>query len=308
MTPFSKLPGVVSVQLGLAAVAAGALLIGLGTLASAVPASVDVLRIGTSGTLASSAGAKREMAAIDTLREFIKTETGFNNEILRQKDWSELATKLAQGHLHLGVFQGFEFAQAQEKNPELKALALAVNVYRYPTVHVVAHRDDQATTFEGLQGRTLALPEGSGAHVRLFLDRQSQATGKKSETFFAQILGADSVEDALDDLVDGKVHATATDLSALDAYKRRKPGRYSQLKEIVRSQPFPPAIVAYQPGVLDEAALLRFRQGLLRAGETNRGQTFLTLFRLTGFEAVPLDLDRVLAESRKSYPSLNELE
>ena len=42
----------------------------------------------------------------------------------------ELADKMTKGELQLGVFQGYEFAWAQEKQPQLKPLALAVNVYR----------------------------------------------------------------------------------------------------------------------------------------------------------------------------------
>ena len=32
------------------------------------------------------------------------------------------------------------------------------------------------------------------------------------------------------------------------------------------------------------------------------GQTMLTLFKLTGFEPPPADFDKVLAETRKTYP------
>ena len=46
---------------------------------------MDVLRIGTSGTL-SSESAAMEKASLESLRAFIKDETGLNNEILRQKN------------------------------------------------------------------------------------------------------------------------------------------------------------------------------------------------------------------------------
>src|SRR5262249_38599769 len=98
------------------------------------------------------------------------------------------------------------------------------------------------------------------------------------------------------------VKAAVADRAALDGYKRRKPGRFKQLKEVAHSQPFPPTTVAYYDSFLDEATLRRFRDGLLNAGRTERGETMLTFFRLTGFESVPSDLDRVLAQTRKAYP------
>src|SRR5688572_9912615 len=70
-------------------------------------AKVDVLRIGTSGNLASDQSGDKEESALATLKAFIKEETDLDNEIRSQKDWRELAEKLAKGELHLGVFQGY---------------------------------------------------------------------------------------------------------------------------------------------------------------------------------------------------------
>src|SRR5262245_4629023 len=70
------------------------------------PRKLDILRIGTSGSLASDAPVGKEKAALKTLQGFIKDETGLDNALLRQKDWRELADKLAKKELDLGVFQG----------------------------------------------------------------------------------------------------------------------------------------------------------------------------------------------------------
>ncbi len=263
---------------------------------------IDVLRIGSSGKMTGGKDADKEKAAMDTLREYIKDETGLNNEIARQKDWQDLADKLARGELQLGVFEGYEFAWAQEKKPDLKPLALAVNVYTYPVVYVVAKRDDAAKDFAGLKGHTLAIPDTGQAFLRLFVDRQSDAAGKKAEGFFGKIATPDNVEDALDDCVDGKVQAVAVDRAALEAFKRRKPGRFKQLKDVAHSGPLPPAVVAYYGSNLDEATLRRFKDGLLGASKKERGQTLLTMFHLTGFQEPPEDFAKVLAETRKTYP------
>src|SRR5262249_48740774 len=201
-----------------------------------------------------------------------------------------------------GVFQGSEFAWAQEQQPKLKPLALAVNVYRYPTAHVVTRKEDPTKDFAGLQGHSLAIPSAGAGFLRLSVQRQCQASGKKLEEFFSKVTAPDNVEDALDDAVDGVVQAVAVDRAALEAFKRRKPARFNRLKEVARSQPFPPTVIAYYEGALDTATLDRFREGLLNAKNKEKGQTLLTLFRLTGFEEVPGDFDRVLAETRKGHP------
>jgi ABC-type phosphate/phosphonate transport system substrate-binding protein len=270
------------------------------------PAKIDILRIGSTGSLTGNADSPREKAGTETLRSFIKDETGMKNEVLPKKNWQDLAGNLAKGEVHLGVFAGYEFAWLKEKNADLKPLALGVNGYRYPSAHLMAKSDSPARDFAGLQGQSLALPVTNQSFLRLFLERRSEAAGKKVESFFSQIVSPDTVEDALDDVVDGKVQVTAVDQAAYEAYKRRKPGRFKQLKEVVRSERFPPIVVAYYGSTLDADTLRRFKDGLLGAAGKPKGETLLTLSHLTGFEAVPDDFARMLAATRKAYPPPGE--
>jgi ABC-type phosphate/phosphonate transport system substrate-binding protein len=202
----------------------------------------------------------------------------------------------------VGVFEGYEYAWAQEKYPALRPLALAVNVYTYPVAYVVTQRNNKAKGFADLQGQSFAIPATGQRFLRLFVEHECQALGKQPETFFSKITTPDEIEDALDDVVDGVVQAMVLDRAGLEAYRRRKPGRFKNLKEVVRSQPFPPPLVAYYDKVLDDATLDRLRNGLLGASHKEKGQTLLTLFRLTGFVAVPSDFAKVLAVTRKTYP------
>jgi ABC-type phosphate/phosphonate transport system substrate-binding protein len=291
-----------TVSFALLGVALTALFVVSGPAAGGRRAKQDALRIGSTGILAAAKSGQKEDTALVSLKAFIKQETGMENEVVRPKDWREQAERMAKGDLQLGVFQGFEYAWAREKYPKLKPLALAVNVYTYPVGYVVARRDGPAKTFRDLQGQSLALPATGQRSLRLFLERQSQSAGKQPDAFFSGITMPDNVEDALDDVVDRKVGAAVVDRAALEAYKRRKPGRFKQLKEVARSSPFLPPLVAYQGGALDDATRERFRSALLRANRREKGQTLLTLFRLTGFVAPPKDFDQVLARTRKAYP------
>jgi ABC-type phosphate/phosphonate transport system substrate-binding protein len=134
------------------------------------------------------------------------------------------------------------------------------------------------------------------------VEHQAKVAGKTLDQFFAKLTSPENVEDALDDAVDGKIGAAVADRSALEAYKRRKPGRFKQLKEVAKSQQFPPPLVAYYDNVLDKGTRDRFQKGLLGASRKERGQTMLTLFHLTGFVRVPSDFEKVLTQTRKNYP------
>ena len=89
--------------------------------AGAADQKLDVLRIGTSGQLTGRTTGPKEKAGLDSLHKYIKEEDGLDNEIIRQKDWRELADKLMKGQLHLGVFQGYEFAWGRAESPRIEA-------------------------------------------------------------------------------------------------------------------------------------------------------------------------------------------
>ncbi len=284
-----------------AAAITAAVLLAACTAAQGQEKKVDVLKIGSSGSFTPGRDQKKEEGALETLRDFIKEETMMKNEILKQKDWQELAQKMSKGELHLGVFQGYEFAWAQEKYPELKPLALAINVYRYPVIYVVVRKDKGPKDFAALAGQPVSIPATGDRALTMYVEHLIGG-GKPADKYFGKISEPENVDDALDDVVDGKVQAAVVDRTGLDAFKRRKPGRFNQLKALAHSQPLPPGVIAYYDKVLSDGTLKAFREGMLTANKKEKGQTLLTLFRLTGFETIPDDFSKVLADTRKTYP------
>src|SRR5262249_13873045 len=146
-----------------------------------------------------------------------------------------------------------------------------------------------AKDFDGLAGQSLSLPDTGQRYLRLFVERECQARGKGMNDFFSKVNFQPNVEDCLDDVVDGVVQAAVVDRSSLEAYKRRKPGRFEKLKETAKSRRSPPVVIACYDRVLDDATRKRFRDGLLNAGKKEKGRAMLDLFRLSGFETPPDD-------------------
>ena len=167
---------------------------------------------------------------------------------------------------------------------------------------MVARRDGEAKQFDDLRGQSLGLPDTGQRHLRLFVERESQARGAEPDAFFSKISSPQNVEDCLDDVVDGTVQAAVVDHAALEAYKERKPGRFNQLKGVAKSRPLPPVVVAFCDKVLDEPTVRRFREGLVESRNKEKGRMMLTLFQLTAFEVAPNDFEEVLAETREAYP------
>jgi len=263
----------------------------------------QALRVGTSGTLGPTVDKTKAKAAMETLKSFIQDETRMSAEIIQEKNWRALADHLAQKKVQVGVFAGSEYAWATAKESGMKPLAVAVNAYRYPVVYAVANKKVSARSFADLKGQTLSIPDTGEDFLRLFVDSQVQAAGGKMDSFFSKVTTPANVEDAIDDAVDGKVQVTVADRPAFEAYKRRKPGRFRQLKLLARSQPFPPPVIARFDGGLDETRRNRFEQGLINSSKNEKGKLMLALFHLTGFEPVPDDFATVLEKFRKAYPA-----
>jgi ABC-type phosphate/phosphonate transport system substrate-binding protein len=252
----------------------------------------------------STAAVARPMVA--AFGAMVQAQTGLEAEVLRGDEPLVLARKIRDNEIQLGIFQGVEYAWAKEKYPELKPLMVIIN--QHPKRHgvLVVRGDDKITGFGDLKGKTVAMPMYSRCHCELFLQRGTG--GAEAKKYFADLVRLENSEDALDDLVDGRCEGVVLDIVALESYQRRKPARAARLNVATKSEPFPPSVVAYRPGKVDNKRLKQFQDGMLRSNETTLGRQLLLLWRMSAFQAVPADLDTQLDEILKFYPAPVELE
>ncbi len=238
-------------------------------------------------------------------RTLMQAQTGLPSELAKPTDADDLAEELLKDHVQLAIFQGVEFAWAQQKHPELQALVIAVNEHPKRWAHLLVRQDFTATTLAGLKGKVVAMPRRSREHCQLFFQRQCQKLGQEPSQFFSRIAVPANIEEALDDVVDDEVQAAVVDGAGLDCYKRRKPGRFAKLKELLKSEPFPDTVVAYHKEAIDDATLQRFRDALIKADKSATGRLLLLLWTLTAFEPVPQDFQQMLKDIAKAYPAPN---
>jgi ABC-type phosphate/phosphonate transport system substrate-binding protein len=241
---------------------------------------------------------------VDTFSAMVRAQTGLNTEITSGLKPRELGQKLDDGSLQFGIFQGVEYAWARQKYPELRPLLVIINGGPHRYAALVCRADTKIQSFEDLKGKSVCMPMHSRAHCELFLKRG--CGDKPLDQFFTKFTHPANAEDALDDLIDGTEDAVVLDTAALKGYERRKPGRAAKLKVVQKSDAFPPSVVAYRPGQLDDARVKQFREGLLKSQETALGRYLMMLWRMTSFEKVPEDLDKQMDEIIKKYPPPKE--
>jgi ABC-type phosphate/phosphonate transport system substrate-binding protein len=264
------------------------------------PKSAPPLRIAIAQSLFRDQKQTFAKPVVDAFAAMVRSQTGLDSEIFRGGEAKVLADKISKNEADFGIFQGAEYAWVQKKHSDLKPLMIIVNGDPVRQGFLVARADSAVRGFADLKGKRVCMPLHSRLHCELFLERSCE--GKDPAQFFAEFKQPDTCEEALDDLVDGKYDAAVVDKVAFKTYERRKPGRIEKLKVVKQSSDFPPSVVAYKPGRLDDARLKQFREGLIAADKSVLGRHLLMLWRMTAFQPVPGDLHQSLDAILKEYP------
>lgn len=287
----------------LVAFSAAALLLTTAALGGAEnSADPDSVNIGVVDTLFRDVPKDALNAAFGSFKELAAAEMGLKSDVEVVQGPFDIGDRLASGRFQFGVFNGFEFAWLRKRHPDLTPLALIVNQQQRPHACLVVRGDSPAKDFAALRGKSLAFPNRTAEFGRLFLERACEKNGSDVKRFFGAMIRTQSLEDALDDVVDGKAAAAVVDGVGLASYEHRKPARFARLKVLERSIDFPAAVIAYRKGTFEDGTLDRMRGALVAYGQKPEGEQLLTLCRLSGFEDVPQDYDRLLAASAKAYP------
>jgi len=265
-------------------------------------AAPSAFRIGLVNSLFRDTPEPIMQIAMRPFKALLEAQTGVSGEVVAGGEPEALGQQLKDDKVQLGVFHGIEFAWAREKQPTLKPLLIAVNQHRDLHALLIVRKDAKAAGPDELKGQVVALPRLSREHCILFLERRCTPPGSTPEKTFSKVTTPSTAEDALDDVVDNEVQAAVLDAVDFEAYQKNKPGRAAKLRTLLKSETFPSAVIAYNPGVLPDSLLQRFREGMVDAKNNEKGQVLLKLCRITGFEDVPADYDELLTEIAKTYP------
>ena len=245
---------------------------------------------------------KSVKASIDQFREIMERETGHTGESVTITSYTEVADQLVKNKIQLGALHGFQYAWVRPKYSDLRPLVVAVNQQTYVSAIIATQAGGAIGDFPGLKGQVIAIPEHTKEDNRLFLDRVCLQAGQGVGRYFSKTTKAASVEDALDDVVDGVVGAALVDSVSLERYRSRKPARSTKLREVKKSPPFPPTVLLFQEGALEEETLARFRRALVDLNRGAEGKEVLTTWKLTALEPLPKDYGKHLEEIASAYP------
>jgi ABC-type phosphate/phosphonate transport system substrate-binding protein len=243
--------------------------------------------------------------AEDEFRTVLKKATGLDGNLRNKLTAAEVAGKLDKGEHQFGIFFAPEFGWVQKKYPELQPLLVAINKKHDLRAYLVIHKNNPAKSMVDLQGKKIDMPEGTVEPTRIFLDKLSRDQTKKAPAeWFGSIEKSTAGIKALDEVARGNVQAAVVDSILLELYKDVKGPVYEKnLRVLHESVVFPPAVIAYKPGVVAPAVLQQFRDGLMKAHTIPEGRELMDRFKVDVFEAAPKDYPGQIAELLKTYPA-----
>lgn len=260
------------------------------------------VRLGVVGSMFRETPEALMLILMKPFQTLMEEQTGVRGTVVNGADYDALGRHIMEETIQVGVFNGFEFAWAKQKYPDLQALIVAVNEGPHVRAHLVARNDFRGATLADLKGERLTLPRLSPEHVQLYLERRCTPAGVAPAKFYSTVIRTQDTEEALDLVIDGKAAAAVVDDTALECFRTNKPGRAARLRNLHSSESFPSAVLAYKPGTLPRDLVNRFRAGMIGASNSPRGQEMLRMYRLSGFAAVPEGFENSLAEIARAYP------
>jgi len=269
----------------------------------AAAADGSVVRIGLIRSLFRDTSEPLMQIIMRPFKALMEAQTGMQGQLVAAGEANDLAQRLKSGDCQLGIFHGFEFAWARQLVPELKPLLIAVPKQQpYLRAYLVVAAEGPVQQVADLKGQVVALPYMSREHCRLFLERRCVPAGSSPAKFFSRITIPRDAADAIDDVLAGTTAAAVIDEGDLESYRSQYPEYFAKAKILLQSESFPCAVIAYYPGKLSQALLDRFREGMLSAKDSRQGRQVMQLCRISSFEEIPDDFDKMLADIAKAYP------
>jgi ABC-type phosphate/phosphonate transport system substrate-binding protein len=260
-------------------------------------ADPETIQIGIVDSMVKSLSPTLQLFLSVEFNGLVKDFTGYKSRIVSEFDPLRIEKNVGNSQVHLVIYQGVDFAWAQSRDAQLMPLMVAA--FKQPTLHavLVTKKESSVANFQDLKGKDINIL--TKEHCRLFVEKSIQG---KAKDYFGTSRTTYNLEAILDEVVLGKAQAAVVDNVTLDIYKNIHPGRFGRLQVVAQSESFPVPVVAYRQGTLSDSMLTRFREGMFKANQSDKGREAFAAFNIVGFENVPADYPQKLQETLKAYP------
>ena len=233
-------------------------------------------------------------------KDLLMNKTGFDGYIHQFPDAMTVAKEIESGNLNLGVFQGHEFAWAKVHYPKLEPIAIALPAYENRKALLLVRADQPASNLSGLKNSKLVYSSKIREFATAFLDKEKRDFFQDAR--FSATFKKDNAIEAIGAVASSHADVALVEQENWEVFQILHPSVAKNLKVLCQSEPFPDACVAFRKGSMVAKDVDSIRQALLTAKTEAKGKRLMNLWKLKGFEEVPLDYDKQLQAMNKLYP------
>ncbi len=269
--------------------------------AKALADEKEVIQLGMPESIFQGIPEWQRKLGVGPFLKMMKQQTGFDGNVNFAPDAMTLAEMINGGKVHIGVFQGHEFAFAKNKYPELMPIMVA-SPLQPSQAFCVVRWNCKAQNIGGLMHHKISLPPIHRDYCEMFLAKQKE-DHMKGKTFAGQLTASEAAE-AIQDVIDEKCGCTIVDCATINFFQRVYPGQFKNVKILCQSDPLPNGCIVVKKDALNGQMIAKIRQALMNAPNDPIGKPMLATWKLKGFEKVPDDYDLQLKKVLKTYPAL----
>jgi ABC-type phosphate/phosphonate transport system substrate-binding protein len=153
------------------------------------------------------------------------------------------------------------------------------------------------------KGQRLAIVKPAREDTRLFWHRLCAQHGGRPDELFPDYKVPESIEGALDNLVDGDFQVVVLEQSGLTMYQRLKPARFAKIRILEQADPFPTSCIVYRKSTIPDATIKTFREGMSTAHQSVLGGHLMALMKIRRFEVPTDNYHQQLSAAVKAYPA-----
>jgi ABC-type phosphate/phosphonate transport system substrate-binding protein len=262
--------------------------------------SLPELKIGLIKSLLVASNSSISMAA--PLGATLGAQMGCRLDFVQCEDHTDMAKKLQNGEIQLGVIHGLEYCWLRKDAPEIEPLALALGHDIKLQAKLLVRADDHCTDIRALKDKTLLRPTKTLNHNNLYLTKVVSEVCPQCDSFFGSVKVVGSLDATVDALIDGQGQVMVIDSASWAIYQQQKPGRAKKVRVLAESGWFPTAAVLHRPGSLEPDVLNQIKTGFLTVHQKPLGQQMLVFWRLTRFVPVSEEYQDVCRKALEDYP------
>jgi ABC-type phosphate/phosphonate transport system substrate-binding protein len=219
------------------------------------------------------------------------------------EDLLRFGKEIDDGTVHVGVIWGLEYGWLRARWPALRPMTVCMQrKYAYES-RIMVREDSSARTLADLKDKRLARYRGASLMDRMYLDKLLKDNKQTLSSCFKEVKDYPTAKSAILAVRNNKADCVVVNMVA---YVRHvTTGPKLKLKYILRSKPFPEAVLAGRPDRIDglrQGLWAQLQRSLETIHRTPQGRECVDFWMIEQFSRPGDSFEQLVRERLRDYP------